>query len=241
MSPWEAIAVCSIVVVAACVQGAIGFGMALIAAPLLVLIEPRLVPGPLMASVLVLVLFVAFRDRRHADLRNVRWALLGYAAGAAVGVTVLVSLDVMGFQVLFGVLVLVGVALSALGLRVRVTAGSAVGAGLLGGFMGSTTAIGGPPVAMLYQHEDADRIRGTLSAYFVLTSCVGLTALATVGRFGTAELGLALYLLPGSLAGFAISGRVVPLLSRAGVRPILLGLSAVAGCAVLGRAVLVGS
>ena len=48
----------AIVTVAACVQGSLGFGMALIASPMLALIDPRLVPGPLTASSLLLVTMI---------------------------------------------------------------------------------------------------------------------------------------------------------------------------------------
>ena len=74
MSPLEIAAVFSVVTAAACIQGAIGFGMALIAAPLLVLIEPDPVPGPLISSSLVLVSLIALRDRAHVDFRTVRFS-----------------------------------------------------------------------------------------------------------------------------------------------------------------------
>ena len=109
MSAVEIAVIVCVVTMAACVQGAIGFGMALIASPLLVLIEPRLIPGPLMASGLVMAIGMALRDREHADLRNVRWSILGYAIGAPLGAAVLVTLDPSVFAIVFGVLVLLAV------------------------------------------------------------------------------------------------------------------------------------
>ena len=67
MSAIEVGAIVLVVTVAASVQGAIGFGMALIASPILVLVNPELVPGPLMMSSLVLVTLMAIRDHAHAD------------------------------------------------------------------------------------------------------------------------------------------------------------------------------
>ena len=160
----EIAVIVAVVTLAACVQGCIGFGMALIAAPILVLVDPALVPGPLMASGLLLVSLVALRDRAHADLETVRWAILGNVGGAAAGAWVLTLLDASGFSLLFGLLVLVGVALSASGLHVRVSRGSTLGAGMLGGFMATTSAIGGPPVALVYQHSEAARTPSAIAS-----------------------------------------------------------------------------
>ena len=93
MSAVEVATIIFVVTVAASVQGAIGFGMALIAAPILVLVDPQLVPGPLMMSSLVLVSLMAARDHAHADFKTVRFAILGNVFGAAAGASVLTLLD----------------------------------------------------------------------------------------------------------------------------------------------------
>jgi len=238
VSPLEIGLIAVVVAAAGCLQGAVGFGMALVAAPVLVLVDPRLVPGPLIASSLVLCGLIALRDRAHADLATVRFSMLGNVAGAFAGASVLALLDPRGFALLFGSLVLVGVGLSAVGLHVAVNRGTALGAGLLGGFMSATSSIGGPPMALVYQHAGADRFRGTLGVYFVVSNCVSLTALAWVGRFGAEEIGLALYLIPSQIAGFALSFPAKRLLGGSSIRPIILALSAVAALSVLGRVLL---
>lgn len=220
---------------AACLQGAIGFGMALVAAPILVLIEPDLVPGPLVASAFALVLLVSIRDRSHVDFTMVRYSMLGNGFGAFAGAAVVVALDPRGFGILFGVLVLLAVGMSAAGFHVRVTRGSALGAGLLGGFMSATSAIGGPPMALVYQHAAAASFRGTLSTYFVFSTCVSVTALASLGAFGWHELRLAGLLVPGQVLGFALSILVNRRLAGTSIRPFVLGLSALAAVAVLAR------
>lgn len=238
MSPLEIAALFTVVTVAACLQGAIGFGMALISAPLLVLIEPALVPGPLIASSLVLVSLTALRDRAHADLRTVRFSMMGNVVGAFCGASVVAILDPRGFSVLFGLLVLLGVGLSAAGLRVALSRGAALGAGLLGGFMSATSAIGGPPMALIYQHEGADRFRGTLAVYFIVSCSMSLIALGWFGEFGLEELSLSLYLIPAQITGFLLSFALGPVLAGASIRPFILGLSALAGLGVLVRVVM---
>lgn len=225
----------AIVTLAACIQGAIGFGMALIAAPILVFIEPALVPGPLVASAFVLVSCVAIRDRSHVDFSSVRFSMLGNAFGAFAGASVVAALDPRGFGLLFGVLVLFGVALSAVGLRVAITPGSALGAGLIGGFMSATASIGGPPMALVYQHTGAERFRGTLSLYFVFSTCVSVAALTWAGAFGRDDLRYVAVLVPGQILGFALSHPMTRLLAGTSIRPFILGLSALAAVALLAR------
>jgi uncharacterized membrane protein YfcA len=228
----------AIVTTAACIQGAIGFGMALIAAPLLVLIDPALVPGPLIASGFVLVALIAIRDRAHVDFSSVRFSMAGNVFGAAAGASVVAILDPRGFGILFGGLVLFAVALSAVGLKLRVARGTALGAGLVGGFMSATSSIGGPPMALVYQHEGPERFRATLSVYFVFSTCVSVAALTLVGAFGLDDLARAAVLVPGQLLGFSLSHFVARRLAGASIRPFILGLSALAAIVLLVRVVL---
>ena len=51
----------AVVVLASSVQASLGFGLGLIAAPVLLLIDAQLVPGPLMASGIVLTAAIAYR------------------------------------------------------------------------------------------------------------------------------------------------------------------------------------
>lgn len=235
MSPLEIAAVVAVISLAGCVQASIGFGMALIAAPLLVLIEPALVPGPLIASNLVLVSLMALRDRVHVDFRTARFSMAGAVLGGFVGAGLVSALDPRGFALLFGVLVLLGVALSVAGFRLAVNRGSAFGAGVLGGFMSATSSVGGPPMALVYQHEDPGRFRGTLATYFIVSCSVSLVALTGFGAFDLQKLSLAAYLIPGQVLGFLLSFAVARFLVGASIRPFILGLSALAAGAVLLR------
>lgn len=226
------------IAVGACLQGSIGFGMGLVAAPVLALLDPGFVPGPLLANALVLTTLLTLRERRSVDAGHVKWALSGSVLGSAVAAGVLTVVSARGFSILFGALVLFAVLLSALGLSVDTTRRNVCCAGLLGGFMGATSAIGGPPVALVFQRLPSAVLRGTLSAYFALSTVAALAALAVVGRFGAAEVGRAAALLPGLLIGFAASTYTAHLLDGRATRPVVLVLSGIAGAAVLVRSVL---
>ncbi len=222
-----------IILAGAAVQGAVGFGFSILAAPLLVLIDPRLVPGPLMAPGLTVVLLTAIRDRRGMEFRGLGWAVAGMMPGAVLGAVILSSLPPRLMGLLFAGLVLLAVVLSVGGLRLPLTRAAMAAAGFLSGLMSSTTGISGPPMALIYQHKPGLNVRGTMSGYFVASVIFTVVALNGVGRFGGEELRLGLLMVPASVAGFWLSGRMVPLLDRGYIRPAVLVMSAAAAAAVL--------
>ncbi len=228
----------AVVTAGAAVQGALGFGMALIAAPMLVLIDRALVPGPMIAGGLVLTVLMAHRDRAAIDVHGLSWALVGRFAGTLPAAAALAVVSATAFDLLFGGLVLTGVLLSALGLHMSPTRGHVLLAGALAGFMGTVSSIGGPPIALVYQHSDGPELRGTLAGFFVVGTFVSLAALWAVGLFGVTEIWLSLAIMPGALAGFYLSSHIARRLGDRPVRPLVLGLSFAAGAAVLGRATL---
>ena len=86
--------VIAIMIVAAgsALQAATGMGMALFAAPLLALIDPAFVPGPVLCAVTALSAAVAWRERAAIDRRVLFVALLGLSAGCAIGAVLLAVL-----------------------------------------------------------------------------------------------------------------------------------------------------
>ena len=71
----------AVVAVGAALHGAVGFGLGIIGAPLLVLIAPGLVPGPLLLVAFVLTLLMTYRERRAVDLSGMHWAIAGRFVG----------------------------------------------------------------------------------------------------------------------------------------------------------------
>jgi len=220
------------------VQGAVGFGLALVAAPILFLIDPRLVPGPMIFASMVLTVLVAIRDRHDVDVPGIGWGLVGRLPGTLLGAAMLALLTPEQLAGPFGALVLLGVVLSASGLRVALNPRTFMAAGLLSGFMGTASSIGGPPIAMLYQHAPGSRLRGTLSAYFTIGGVMSLAAIAFVGRFGASELFWGACLAPGAAIGFAISSPLSRRLDAGFTRHAVLSVAAMAGLSVIVRQLL---
>jgi uncharacterized membrane protein YfcA len=219
----------------ATVQGAVGFGMALVAAPLLMLIRPELLPGPLLINGLALTLLVARRERDSIDLLGVKWALVGRVPGVALGALALATVPVKGMVLLDGLAVLAGVALGASRVKLSPSPRILLAAGVISGVFGTIASIGGPPLALVYQHEPGPRLRGTLAGYFVVGALMSLAALVFVGRFGADELAWTLMLLPGTVLGFACSSRFTGWLDAGRTRRAVLGITVAAGVAAVLR------
>jgi uncharacterized membrane protein YfcA len=218
-----------LVTVGSAAQGSVGFGLALLTAPILVWIDPRLVPAPLTLAVTVLLALTAHRERHAIDVRGVGWILLGRLPGTWLGATALVGLTTRALTVGLGLLVLLGVGISLLSVRPPRKPVLLSAAGVVSGVMGTTAALGGPAIAILYQHERGELVRSTLAAVFLIGAGMSLTALVLIGRLGLAEVELAAGLLPGILLGFFLSRGTGAWLDRGRTRNAVLLLSALSG------------
>ena len=219
--------------IGALVQGSVGFGLNLIAAPILAIIDPTLVPGPALASAFLLTVMITGRERASIDRRGVGWAMVGRLPGTILAAVAISSLPERGLTIFFALMVLAAVAMSASHWHLRPTTRTLVGAGALSGFMGTATSIGGPPMALVYQREDGPIIRATLSGYFVLGSIVSMAVLAVIGEFGGDEIVATAALVPGLLLGFLASRGTTRLLDRGYARPAILFVSAGSAIALL--------
>src|SRR4051812_33476877 len=89
MPDWDFIAVAGLAAaVGAIVQGSVGLGIGLVAAPLVTLLFPALMPGSVLIAAAVLPLFTLTREARFADWHGLRWAFGGRLVGTPLGVWV---------------------------------------------------------------------------------------------------------------------------------------------------------
>jgi uncharacterized membrane protein YfcA len=108
LTPLELVAAAGAGALGAVVQGSVGLGLSLVTVPLLVLIDPSFVPGPVLCVAIVLTLLLSHRERRSIDFHGVAWVLAGRIPGTVLGAAALVMLAGDVLSVLFGVLVLGG-------------------------------------------------------------------------------------------------------------------------------------
>ncbi len=236
MSPGAILVAGLAVTVGSVLQGSVGFGLGLMAAPVLVFLEPQLVPAPLLICALILTLLIAYREHEAMHVGDLGWALLGRLPGVAVGAVALALVARDRIAVMFAILIILAAAMSLLGPRFTVTPRRLMGAGLISGFMGTTISIGGPPLALLLQNHAGKRMRATMAGYFTVGITMSLVSLTFVGRLGAEELLLSGALLPGVFVGFVLSRPLGSVLDRGRIRVAVVVLSIASGTAILVRA-----
>jgi uncharacterized membrane protein YfcA len=222
---------------AAFLGGATGFGFALVATPLLLLIGFPL-PFVITANLsLALVTRVAIVVRFYEDVwpRRVAGLIVGAVPGLWVGAQVLTEVDESTIKLGAGVVVM---AVALLLLR-SLTApppkplpAAPVAAGFAGGFLGSTTSLNGvAPVLLLARDKAAPRsFIADLAVYFVATNGIALVLLLGEGALSRSALYPAFLLwLPGSLLGNWLGTVVGPRLPEQAFRRLTLLLVLVAG------------
>ena len=107
------------------------------------------------------------------------------------------------------------------------------GAGIVSGTLSTVSAIGGPPVGLLYKDEKGPTIRATLSTVFTVGATITLIGRGLAGRIEATDWQIALFYLPAVLIGFGLSFRLNRRFVDARYRTPILILSAGAAIALL--------
>jgi uncharacterized membrane protein YfcA len=225
-----------LVVSGAFLQSLIGIGFGLLVAPFLVLYDPGFVPVPMLLVGTFLPVLILRRDRNAIDFTGVKSAIAGRIIGSILAVWLITGITQNTFILVFGGLVIVAVFLSIFRFNIQPTASSVGIAGFFSGLMGTFAALGGPPMAIVYQNEKGNVIRGTLSAFFILGTLLSLFFLSLAGRVTLNDFKLFAYLVPGILVGFYLSKSAVGFVDRGYLRKILLSVSFLAGILVIVKA-----
>jgi len=182
---------------------------------------------------------VVVLERACLDLRGAGWALAGRVPGSVLGAGLVSVMSPAVLAWTVAATVLLGVLVSLRGWRPRVNPWTQALAGALSGVMGTTTSVGGAPMAILWQASEGARLRGTMSAFFLVGSALSLLALAAWGEVPLAALSTAAWLAPFALAGLVVSRYVNRFLTRRRIRAVALAASAV-GAITLAGSQLVG-
>lgn len=219
----------AVIFVGSFVQSSIGFGLAIISAPLLFFIDPLYVPAPITISALTLSLANASKHWHSISFRGLKFAIIGRVPGTIIGGLLLLWIDQRALALWLGLSVLLAVGLSLANIVLKPTNKAMFSAGFLSGFMGTSSSIGGPPMALVLQHQANDFIRANMAAFFVVSCLMTLSMLSTVGRFGWQEIQLALPLMPATLAGYWVAMRTLHLISHQNLRRASLLLCVLAG------------
>jgi len=230
-----ALACVVVVYVGAVMQAATGVGVGILSSPVLLLVDPDFVPACIVLVVVPLTFSVAWADRHHIDRPGVIAALIGRVPGLILGALVVASISDDVLAILVATTVLLGVAVSLTAKRFTPTRPAIVLAGFASGFTGTAVGVGGPPIALTYQHSNPVTMRATISMFFSVGSVLTVIALVLAGELGARQLELTALLMPSVLVGLWTARRYKAHLVGSGVRPVVLGLSAFSALALLIR------
>ena len=226
------------VLLAAFLQSLTGFGLAIAAAPLLMLFYDA-------KEVVSIVLLLCacgncvqgFLHLRTANLSMVACLYLGVLIGQPAGLFIynLASSDALklaiNFMVLFSLVIM-----RLLHVRCRETRGNSIKAGVLSGITSVTTGMGGPPFLLYVAHTKMapDVLRATCFVFFFLCNVTSLGAHALGGYAIGAAFMEFLYLLPGLVLGVLLGNLFYDRLPKGWIRQaifVLLVAASLIGCA----------
>lgn len=223
------------VLTAAFVQDTIGVGFALIVAPIVSLVDPGLLPVILLFLMIPLNIYVLWRERVALDWQGTGWVTAGRVAGTFGGLALLIALVQSQIELLVG-LATVGAAVATVAApSFSLRPATCVGAGLLTGVTETATGIGGPPLALLYQHHSGAVLRATIAACFLIGQVFSLAVLVVAGWAEIGQLGVAAFFLPALAAGAALSRFSHRAAGGIWLRRLVLAFAIISGLVLIAR------
>lgn len=211
---WSYIFIGVLILAGTITQGTIGFGLGTIATPIIALIRPELVPTLILLLALCISSYTLSRTFRETSWRVVGISSLARIPGSLVGAWAIASLSPNGLSIFIGCAVLFAMTLSSLGWSPRPTTLNTLMAGFASGILGTSTSIGGPPMALIMKRFDPDRTRGTLAGTFVLGTLVSLIILAFSGQISSTQMGAAAAYLPLVIVGLIAANHLNQFIDR---------------------------
>jgi uncharacterized membrane protein YfcA len=224
------------VLVAAFVQGSTGLGFALISGPVIGMVAPRLLPVFLLIQMIPLNGYVTWRERHALDGAGTTWISLGRFVGTFGGLWVLFLVTERQLSLLIGISTVLAVLLTLLAPSFEPGRAAFLTAGLVTGVTETSTGVGGPPLALVYQHRPAPVLRSSVAACFLIGEVISLVVLAVSGDVGLHQLRTALLLLPAVVVGALASRLVHHRLDGKALRYLVLGFALVSGAVLVVRA-----
>lgn len=196
----------AVAMLAGLVQGCTGFGLALMAAPCLMLILPpkTAVPTLVLLSTLNTAL-VSWHARRHIRLAIVLPLSLGGVPGFRLGVYLLEVVDGNLLKAFVGIFVMLFALAMLTGWShpLRHEKWARFPVGLLSGILGGSTSMGGPPAILFLANQNTpkDVFRANIVCYFLVCNCFGIAMYLSRGLLTSDILMFAATLVPFLLIG----------------------------------------
>ncbi|MEM9279810.1 MAG: TSUP family transporter [Pseudomonadota bacterium] len=192
--------------VASVLQIAVGMGFGMLAAPMIALIKPEIVPGSILTMGLVVAFSGAWLERRNISLTELKLGIGGRVIGSLGAFAILLLIpDMNVFLIMFGIVMLAAVLLTASGWQLPFNNSNLLRLSVVSGVMGTITAVGAPPMAIIYHDRAPNIVRPTLNAFFGAGSVLGLVSLLLSGWLSLDDLIAAVLFLPAMFLGILVA------------------------------------
>ncbi len=201
---------------AAFLQSATGFGLVMIASPLLMYFyDPKLV-------ILIIAIFACCGNvtqsvllRRHTLFSLVGWLTLGALIGQPIGLQIYRAAPSVWIKLIVSIAILCSLTMMQIfHLRARLSPRNSFITGLCSGTMATTTGMSGPPLILYFggARLSPAETRGTACTFFAASNLLALTVFYLGGVDFTEALKEVVYVLPGlalgATAGYTLAERI---------------------------------
>ena len=216
--------------IAAALHSTVGFGFALL--------NPLFAPVPQLLGVWPLTIAIVWRERHAVEARSTLWIFAGRIPGALIGVALLKLLATAALDVLMSLMVMTGVLLVVSRGSFRRTPAREFGAGVASGTMAMVSAIGGPPIALLYRNDEGPTVRANLGLVFAIGLSITISVRAAAGEVSWDEVLIGVALLPAVWFGLRASRSLIPRVDGPRLRNAIVVVAGSAAVLLLARGVL---
>ncbi len=206
-----------IILFAAAIQGATGFGFSLISVPLLMIfLSPKIAIPVVLIHTIILNAIIIFELKKKLDLKKIWPLMIAGLLGMPIGTYALVIINTEIIKVIAGgVIIIFSIALL-LGYKksVKNEKIAFLPIGILSGFLNGSTSMSGPPIVLFYSNQGLDKqsFRANLVIYFLFLNIVTAISYLIAGVFNGLVIKYSLIFLPimiaGTLIGMVLTRRI---------------------------------
>ncbi len=223
-----------IIITFACfLQGIVGFGFALLAAPLLfIFLEKETVVSAMLIIGVIINFFLIKKIKKSVGYKRIPLLFLASLVGMPIGIWILSTITMNSMKVLVGALVIVFASILSFG-KIRLPKSNflALLSGFISGILNTSTSTSGPPAVLLFTGENLpkEEFRKTLAHLFFLMSVASL-CLFIVNKIITVKgVILGFISIPFVLLGAFLGDKLTEKVSQKFFRILVLGIIFLSG------------
>lgn len=217
------------VLIASFIQGSVGIGFALIAAPVMGVIQPSLLPVTVLILMIPLNILVSYNEKEHIEWSSVTWVTLGRFFGTFFGLWLIIVLATNQLKIAVGVFTVVAATIALFMPKFTPNKKLSINVGMITGITETATGIGGPPLAIYYQFATASVLRSSVAVCFLLGELLSLMFLAYANKITADHLEMTIALLPFLLIGCFVARFTHNMINPKFLRLLVLIFSLVSG------------